>query len=48
MRLEEVVKSTYLCQNHGRDLLRGESLGLFEVFDLNHGVAALVDDLEWP
>lgn len=38
----------YLEENHGRDLLGGELLGLVEVLDLNLGVAAIVDNLEGP
>lgn len=37
-----------LGKDHGRDFLRGEYLGLTEVVDLDHWVAALVDDLEGP
>lgn len=38
----------HLHEHHGGDLLGREDLGLFQVFDLNHWVAALVNDLEWP
>lgn len=38
----------HLGEDHGGDLLGGESLGLAEVLNLNHGVAALLDDLEGP
>ena len=38
----------YLAEDHGRDLLRRESLGLAEVLDLDHGGVASGDDLEGP
>ena len=38
----------YLGEDHGGDLLGGESLGLAEVLNLHHGVGALLDDLEGP
>ena len=40
---------TDLAQNHGGDLLSGESLGLAQVLHLHLGVVgALLNDLEWP
>lgn len=39
---------SHLPENHGRDLLSGELLLLPKVVDLDHRVAALVDDLEGP
>jgi hypothetical protein len=42
------VRSPYLHENHGGDLLRGEGLGLVEVLNLDDRVSALVDDLEGP
>jgi len=38
----------YLAQNHSRDLLRRENLGLIQVVDLDHGATILINDLEWP
>jgi hypothetical protein len=38
----------HLEEDHGRDLLGGELLGLPSVLDLDHGLAALVNDLEGP
>lgn len=38
----------YLGQDHGGDLLGGEGLGLTQVLDLDHGVGALLNDLEGP
>jgi len=38
----------YLGKNHGRDLLRGESLGLTEVLNLDDRVSTLLNDLEGP
>ena len=42
------VRRSYLDENHGRDLLGRELLGLTEVFNLDERAAALVNDLEWP
>jgi hypothetical protein len=42
------VHVAYLDEDHGRDLLGGELLGLTEVGDLDHGAAVLVHDLEGP
>lgn len=46
----EVSLSSFLHleKNHGRDFLRGESLGLTLVLDLNLRLGLLVDDLERP
>ena len=41
-------KLNYLHEDHGRDFLRGEGLGLAEIFDLDDRVSALVDNLEGP
>ena len=38
----------HLQEDHGRDLLGGESLGLAEVLNLDHGGTSVVDDLEGP
>lgn len=38
----------YLSQNHGRDLLRRESLLLAQVLNLHFWVALIVNDLEGP
>ncbi|KAH3670626.1 hypothetical protein OGAPHI_001141 [Ogataea philodendri] len=38
----------HLGQNHRRNLLWRESLGLLQVLNLNLWVAVVVDDLEWP
>jgi len=38
----------YLGQNHSRDLLGGEGLGLAEVLNLDLGVTSIVNDLEGP
>lgn len=38
----------YLHEDHGRDLLGGEGLGLAEVVDLDRRVSAVVDNLERP
>jgi hypothetical protein len=38
----------HLAQDHGRDFLRGELLEFILVLDLDHGLSALVDDLERP
>jgi len=43
-----IAQSAYLDEDHGRDLLGGELLGLTEVLDLDHGGVALGDDLEGP
>jgi hypothetical protein len=40
--------TVYLHQNHGRDLLRRESLRLSKVLNLNDGVSTLINDLEGP
>lgn len=40
--------NSHLHEDHGRDLLRGEGLGLAEVVNLDSGVTALVNDLEGP
>lgn len=48
MLLGRAFVCAYLGEHHGRDLLGGESLGLAEVLNLNHGVGALLDDLEGP
>jgi len=40
--------SAYLGEDHGRDLLGGESVGAAEVLNLDLGVAILVNDLEGP
>lgn len=37
-----------LGEDHGRNLLGRESLGLLEVLDLDHGLVAGSDDLERP
>lgn len=44
------LEAAYLGEDHGRDLLGGEGLGLAEVFNLDDGVAraALLDNLEGP
>jgi hypothetical protein len=42
------VRRSYLDENHGRDLLGRELLGLAEVLNLDERAAALVNDLEWP
>ena len=42
------VSCTNLHEDHRRDLLGREGLGLAEVLDLDDGVAALVNDLEGP
>lgn len=42
------LQATYLHEDHGRNLLGRESLGLAQVLDLDNGVSALVDDLEGP
>lgn len=39
---------TDLHEDHRRDLLGRESLGLAEVLDLDDGVSTLVNDLEGP
>jgi hypothetical protein len=39
---------SYLAEDHGGDLLRGESLGLVEVLNLDARAAIVADDLEWP
>lgn len=44
----KVCNGSYLDQDHGRDLLSGELLGLTEVLDLDLGVAVVVDNLEGP
>jgi NAD-specific glutamate dehydrogenase len=41
-------KGTNLAENHSRDLLGGENLGLAEVLDLDERVSTLVNDLERP
>lgn len=46
--LGEKSCTAHLDENHGGDLLGREDLLLAEVLDLDHGVAALVDDLEGP
>lgn len=38
----------YLAQNHSRDLLGREDLGLTEVLDLDHRAAILINDGEGP
>lgn len=38
----------HLGQDHGRDLLWGELLGLAEVLDLDDGCSVSVNDGEWP
>jgi len=38
----------HLAEDHGGDLLGGESLGLVEVLDLDAGVAIVANNLEWP
>lgn len=38
----------HLQEDHGGDLLGGESLGLAEVLDLDHGGTVVVGDLEGP
>lgn len=40
--------AAYLHEDHGGDLLRRERLGLAQVLNLDHGVGALLDDLEGP
>lgn len=47
-RLLWIARCTYLDQNHGRDLLGGELLGLTEVLNLDLGVAVVINDLEGP
>lgn len=47
-RLHCIARHTYLNQNHGRDLLGGELLGLAEVLNLDLGVAVVINDLEGP
>jgi hypothetical protein len=42
------VRVSYLDKDHSGDLLGGELLRLAQVGDLDHGAAALVDDLEGP
>lgn len=39
---------THLQQDHGRDLLGGERLGLTQVLNLDLRGASLVNDLEGP
>ena len=39
---------THLDEDHGRDLLRGELLGLTLELNLDNGLGSLLDDLEWP
>lgn len=39
---------SYLGQDHSRDLLGGELLGLAEVLNLNLGVSVVIHDLEGP
>ena len=39
---------THLDEDHGRDLLRGELLGLTLEFNLDDGLGSLLDDLEGP
>ena len=39
---------THLGENHRRDFLRGEGLFFALVLDLDDGLAALVENLEWP
>ena len=46
--LSHMSGSSHLAEDHGGDLLGGESLGLVQVLDLDHGAAALVGNLEWP
>ena len=41
-------RAVYLEEDHGGDLLGREGLGLAQVLNLNHGVGALLDDLEGP
>jgi hypothetical protein len=50
MARTEIVPSrdTNLAEDHGRDFLRGEGLGLAEVLDLDLGAVVIVDDLEGP
>jgi hypothetical protein len=43
-----MIHSAHLGENHRRDLLRGEGLGLLQILDLDHRIAALIDDLERP
>ena len=43
-----MICGAYLRKDHGRDLLRRESLGLTKVLDLNYGVLALLNNLEGP
>lgn len=43
-----VGSNSYLGEDHGRNLLGRERLGLAEVLDLDLGVATLVNDLERP
>jgi len=44
----EGQSQTYLAEDHGGDLLRGEGLGLTQIIDLDEGIAVPVDDLEGP
>ena len=42
------MRRSYLDEDHGGDLLGGESLGLTEVLNLDHGGTVCVGDLEGP
>jgi hypothetical protein len=50
MARTEIVPSrdTNLAEDHGRDFLGRENLGLTEVLDLDLGAVVIVDDLEGP
>jgi hypothetical protein len=43
-----LVSGAYLGEDHGRDFLWGEDLGLSEVLNLNHWASLGINDLEWP